>query len=147
MTLLDYGMQELGLSTVPNMLKDLAWELKINGYDYDKTRLIENAADELEEFRNGDFEYTYDELLNIVWDKLDTDELKKLSKDIKHDLILDSEATEEPTVEEAMNKMQEWFSMDLKELKAELKFESLKVSGTKIELIERLKENYLLKIV
>lgn len=136
---------EIGLGNdFVSRLNDIAWRLR-NGevieYDFDTVKMLEMASEELDEYRN--YEYSYDEVLDLVWESLDEDGVKKLVKDIRHELNITKRINKEATKEDCMDQVIEWYSMSIDDLKRELKDKDLKISGTKEILVNRLKEDWL----
>lgn len=138
---------EVGLGNdYASRLRDLAWRLRsgdVISYDFETVSLLDQLVIELEEYK--DQEYDYDSVFSIIGDTFDDDDMKRLIKDIRHDLKITDRINKNITKEDSMDKVIEWYNMSTKELKVELENKNLKVSGSKKDLVERLKEDWLSK--
>lgn len=107
----------------------------------DRYEVIEAAIDELEAIRSIE---DNDVNLNTIEEfalNLDEEDQNKLIKTLREKYV--SYNGREKTVDDLADQIIEWHTWTVKELKAEADYQSLKVSGTKKEIIGRLKDEYL----
>lgn len=120
-------------------LKNIIWDLNrgvaIEG-DFDTVEAIETAIEEIEEGR----EFDIDRVTELIWEQ-DSDTVSELIKELR--TIYKSYDDREKTVDDLAEQIIEWYDMSVKELRAEADYQKLATSGTKKEIIIRLKEKYL----
>lgn len=137
-----------GGSTEVNLihnLKEIVWALNKGDSVADESNtasIIEEAIDEIEHLRDEKFDE--DRILEevVYWSNEDIRELEEKLK--KHRLWeVNRFDNDEVTVDMLAEQVIEWYDMSVKELKSLAKNKKLKVSGTKQDLVSRLKDNYL----
>ena len=126
-------------------LKDIVWRLNKGEEvtaDYDTVSTIEGAIDEIEELR--DYELNKADVFNIVTEWGDN-QIKELEKDLKEHRLWDVRWSKknEVTVDMVAEQVIEWYGMSVNELKKLADYKDLKQSGTKEDLVTRLKDKYL----
>lgn len=145
----DNSYLDIGIIDRVEKAREIIWELESNGKisnDFETIRTLRTIVDDLENYKNFDLrDLRHQEQKTILFEvltELSDKEFKELISEVKE---YNDEENEEITLDDAMNKMQEWQESTVDTLKQECRDNDLKVSGTKKEIIGRLKEYYLFK--
>lgn len=133
-----YNSAEIGFGNdAPSQLRELAIHLDREGFDWSWVRLLEDVKEELIEFREGDI--TVEDIEEIIHQNFNEEELGYIRSSVDEGIrSYSGDSNQDESKERAIEKLVSWQAMNKDELKKQLKIRSLKTTGTKNEMFERL---------